>query len=99
MAVVGEGIEAQVQLLEPLEIPASRRSGDEIEALGGDAPLREERADRVLVTAARGLQDQSRAGQGLKDRHPELKGRPGDLGELIQTAEGDEPVAQGRQCG
>ena len=55
-------------------------------------------ADCALMTAARRLQDQVRAGQGLEDLQPELKDRPGDLGELIQTPEGDEPVGEGRQC-
>ena len=47
VAVVGEGIEAQIQLLIAPEIREPRDPGNEFDAIGGDAALLEQRAHGV----------------------------------------------------
>ena len=94
----GNGIEGEIEVEIAAEIRDSAGPRDEFATrVAGDAHLLEERADRLTMTAGGRLQDQPRAGQRLEDRPPELQGRPGDLDELIQAAEGDETVALGRQ--
>ena len=49
------------------------------------------------VTARRRLDDQPRGGHHLQHLRPQLQGRPGDLGELVEAAEGDEVALPRRQ--
>ena len=92
-AVVGEGIEAQVQAVIAVGDTDSRAPGDELDAVAGDAAVLEQPEYAYPMTAVLGMDQQSRrrAGARRSVHHSSRAGRL-TLAELIQAAERHEAV-------
>lgn len=96
VAVVGEGIDHQVDAVVLLEVGQHGAGRDELHAVGGRTLEPQKRPDAVAMPARWRKQDKARSRECGEESRPKAEDRVGDLPEAIETAEGD--VASG-QCG
>ena len=98
-AVVGEGVEADVELMIAVEVSRPRDAPGELDPIRADSPLKEQRPHCLQVSTGLRMNDQARARQRLQDGKPHPQRRLADLGEVVQAAEGDEAITERGQRG
>src|SRR5689334_12782182 len=90
MAVIGKGIEADVDAVIKFQITRARLALDKLDAMRLDA---QELEDAGPTTGLWRKQQQTRARKLLKQQRPELENLIVDLDGVVQTSKGDEVIA------
>jgi hypothetical protein len=89
VAVVREGIEAEVDLVVELVVVDGGGAGDEGDAVGGDTVFAEAGDGAVAVAAFGGEEEEAGFFEDAHDLGPELVGFLVEFAEVVEVAEGD----------
>ena len=85
VAVIGEGVEAEVNAVVEAHIVGAGAAVEEFDASGGEVEFFE---DAVSQFSDRGEEEEAGGGKGVEDGGPEGEGAVVDLAEVVEAAEG-----------